>query len=262
MYDPQQLQEQVLGSVVRPFYSKLSDSISKTSADTLIKRKNPYLVGLRLDKQIKSVSKTLLDAHISSSEETLLGNLLEELAISINRDIYGGTKAQEGKFGSIDLIFDNEEVKYLVSIKSGINWGNADQKRAMKTNFSSAQSILRDEGWAGKTICINGCIYGKASTQLFQDELYPNSDYYRIVGANFWSFISGDPTMHHKVLDAVDKASIEFLSSPDNVYTKVYDKKLKEIEEDLLNKYGSDKNQNQVGIEKLLGDQTGNVELN
>ena len=66
--------------------------------------------------------KTILDAHLSSQEEGIFGGFLEELAVFICGRVYRGKKSSaEG----IDLEFEKDGTSYLVSIKSGPNWGNS-----------------------------------------------------------------------------------------------------------------------------------------
>lgn len=59
-----------------------------------------------------------MDAHISSNEETVFGDWLEGLAIFINSKVYDGRKS--GITG-IDLEFDKDGIRYIVTIKSGPN---------------------------------------------------------------------------------------------------------------------------------------------
>ena len=72
-----------------------------------------------------------MEAHLSSQEETIFGGFLEELAIFICAQVYGGQKSSaEG----IDLEFIKDGIRYIVSIKSGPNWGNSNQVARLKDN--------------------------------------------------------------------------------------------------------------------------------
>ena len=83
--------------------------------------------------------KNILDAHLSSQEETIFGRFLEDLAIFVCSQVYGGRKsAAEG----IDLEFETDSTKYIVSIKSGPNWGNSSQVKKLRDNFKRAKRIL------------------------------------------------------------------------------------------------------------------------
>jgi len=98
---------------------------------------------------------------LSSQEETVFGDLMENLAIHICHQIFNGKKAEEGKYRSIDLIFERDNKLYIVGIKSGPNWGNSDQVNTMKRNFKLAKRDIRINADGKPIIAVNGCMYGK-----------------------------------------------------------------------------------------------------
>ncbi|NIA30598.1 MAG: cytosolic protein, partial [Actinobacteria bacterium] len=121
------------------------------------------------------VIKTFLDAHLSSQEETIFGGFLELLAIFVNYQVYSGRKsAAEG----IDLEFDKDGVTFIVSIKSGPNWGNSRQIAKMKDDFKKAQKILRTSNSKLHIVAVNGCCYGR-------DNNPDKGDYYKYCGQRF-----------------------------------------------------------------------------
>ena len=121
--------EQYVKENITSFHNKRLESIGKIKLENILKRKNPYLFKAKDIIAAPDLVKTLLDAHLSSQEETIFGDFLEGLAIFINKTVYNGNKsAAEG----IDLEFDADGVKYIVSIKSGPNWGNSSQIKKMK----------------------------------------------------------------------------------------------------------------------------------
>ncbi|MBN2893444.1 MAG: hypothetical protein JXL97_16340 [Bacteroidales bacterium] len=100
------------------FHNKRLKSLEKLKLDKILKRKNPYLFKAKNILTSQDIVKVILDAYLSSQEETIFGEFLEGLSIFINEKVYGGRKSSaEG----IDLEFENEEIKYIVSIKSGPN---------------------------------------------------------------------------------------------------------------------------------------------
>lgn len=128
----------------------------------ILARKNPYLFKAKNISNAPELIKTILDAYLSSQEETLFGTLLEELARFVCGHVYGGRKSSaEG----IDMEFDNEGTSYLVSIKSGPNWGNNQQVTRMKDNFKKAKKIMGTNTAKTKIVCVNGCCYGKNTKQ-------------------------------------------------------------------------------------------------
>ena len=82
--------------------------------DDVIKRKNPYLFRAKGISSAHEFIKAVLDATVSSGEETTFSNFLEKVAIFVCERVYGGRKS--GIVG-IDLEFEDGSNKYLVSIK-------------------------------------------------------------------------------------------------------------------------------------------------
>ena len=114
-------------------------SLKKLKLEKILKRKNPYLFKAK-NVAPQDLTKGILDAHLSSQEETVFGEFLEGLAIFVCNEVWGGRKSSaEG----IDLEFERDKKLYIVSVKSGPNWGNSSQIQRMKDNFRKAQRILR-----------------------------------------------------------------------------------------------------------------------
>ena len=104
------------------FHLKRLQSLESLKLSNVLKRKNPYLFKAKNILTAEELVRTFLDAHLSSQEETIFGDFLEELAIYINAKVYNGVKsAAEG----IDLEFTKDSIRYIVSVKSGPNWGNS-----------------------------------------------------------------------------------------------------------------------------------------
>jgi hypothetical protein len=62
---------------------------------------------------------------------------MEKIAIFTCSQAFGGRKSSAV---GIDLEFETESTKYLISIKSGPNWGNSSQKRKCKTTSLKPKS--------------------------------------------------------------------------------------------------------------------------
>ncbi|MBW4619793.1 MAG: hypothetical protein KME17_10615 [Cyanosarcina radialis HA8281-LM2] len=140
------------------FHENRINGLRNLKLQTVLKRKNPYLFKAKNVLTASDLVKSLLDAHLSSSEEGLFGGFLEGLAVFICTKTFGGRKSSsEG----IDLEFERENVRYIVSIKSGPNWGNSSQIKRMVDNFSKAKRILRTNTSSINVVAVNGCCYGK-----------------------------------------------------------------------------------------------------
>jgi hypothetical protein len=157
----------------------------------VIERKNPYLFKAKNITTAQDLVKLLLDAYLSSQEEAIFGEFLEKLAIFVCRRIFDGKKSlAEG----IDLEFERNSVRYIVTIKSGPNWGNSSQIKRMKENFKQAQRILRTSNSTANIQAVNGCCYGK-------DSRPDKGDYRKLCGQEFWEFISGDDRLFVDIVE-------------------------------------------------------------
>jgi hypothetical protein len=160
--------------------------IAKISGLTLagiLKGKNPYLFRAKDIQDADTLIRSVLDAFLSSGEETMFGDFLERLAIFINEKIYNGRKAG---IPGIDLDFERDGVRYLVAIKSGPNWGNHAALQKMVSTFLTAKRTIHTSGHAGHIEFVNGCCYG------VDDNPQKPAGYIKYCGQRFWAFISGD----------------------------------------------------------------------
>ncbi len=179
--------EQNIGS----FHTKRIASLDSLRLSKVLKRKNPYLFEVKNVLTAEQIVRGILDAHISSNEETIFGDWLEGLAIFINNKVYGGWKSG---IKGVDLEFDKDNIRYIVNIKSGTNWGNSSQISKMISDFKTAQKTLRTSNSRLNIVCVNGCCYGK-------DRNPDKGDYFKYCGQRFWEFISGDEHLYTEIIE-------------------------------------------------------------
>ena len=152
--------------VIAPFYHKRFADLQALNLGRVLRRKNPYLFKAKNIELAGDLVKGIVDAHLSSQEETIFGNLLEGFAIFVSARLDGGFKSSRR---GLDLEFRRDGKHYLVEIKSGPDWGNSSQIARMKDNFKAAKSALRAEGVSDEVIAVNGCIYGRDRRPLKPD---------------------------------------------------------------------------------------------
>lgn len=224
--------EQNIGS----FHQKRIQSLDNLKLSQVLKRKNPYLFKAKNMLTAEQIVKGLVDAHISSNEETLFGDWLEGLVIFINGKVYGGYKS--GITG-IDLEFDHEGVRYIVTIKSGPNWGNSSQIRKMISDFKTAKRILRTSNSQLNVVAVNGCCYGR-------DKNPDKGDYFKYCGQLFWEFISGDAELYTEIIEPLGykakEKNEEFLKS----YSQMINKFTREFSNEFCKENG------EIDWEKLV----------
>ena len=176
---------------ISTFHQKRISSLDTLKLTKVLRRKNPYLFKAKYVLTADQIVKGLVDAHISSNEETIFGDWLEGLAIFINEKVYGGKKSG---IPGIDLEFDHDGRRYIVNIKSGPNWGNSSQIKKMIADFKSAKRTLRTSNSRLNVVAVNGCCYGR-------DNRPDKGDYFKYCGQAFWQFISGAPDLYVEIIE-------------------------------------------------------------
>jgi len=176
---------------ISAFHQSRINKLGKLSLDTVLRKKNPYLFKAKYLLTSGEIVKSLADAFISSAEETIFGDWLEGLAIFVCGKVYGGRKSTTK---GVDLEFDKDGIRYIVSIKSGPNWGNSTQISRMRDDFRSAKRTLRTSRSGLLIQAVNGCCYGKDNTP-------DKGDYFKYCGQDFWYFISGEKTLYTDILE-------------------------------------------------------------
>ncbi|MDO5692697.1 MAG: PmeII family type II restriction endonuclease [Pseudomonadota bacterium] len=172
------------------FHDKRLASLEGLRLAVVLKRKNPYLFKAKAITSAPDLVKQLLSAHLSSQEETIFGAFLEGLAIHICSFAYSGQKSTtEG----IDLEFVRDGVRYMVSIKSGPNWGNSSQILKMVQNFDRARRIA---GSRAHVVAVNGCCYGADAAPH-----KATGNYLKLCGQDFWHLISGSPLLYQQIIE-------------------------------------------------------------
>ena len=173
------------------FHEAREKGIKELKLSKILSSKNPYLFKAKNINTSDKIVRTLVNAHLSSQEETIFGGFLERLAIFVCDNVFGGKKSSaEG----IDLEFEKDGIIYVVTVKSGTNWGNADQIAKMKENFRKAKQRLRTNAIKKPVEAINGCCYGRVMKT-------DKGEYQKIAGQQFWEFISGNSDLYTEIIE-------------------------------------------------------------
>jgi len=196
------------------FHKARLDSIRKLKLANILLRKNPYLFKARNILLAQDLVRVLLDAHLSSQEEAIFGNFLEGLAIFVNHKVYNGWKSSTQ---GIDLEFNKDNIRYIVAIKSGPNWGNSSQIRKMLDDFRKANQTIRTSNSQLDVVAVNGCCYGRTSKP-------DRGDYFKYSGQKFWEFISGNTDLYLKIIKPLGYSAKEKNEEFQNEYAQIVNK--------------------------------------
>lgn len=156
-------------------------------------RKNPYLFRAKNITTANELITGLLEAFLSSSEEKLFGDFLEELVVFIAGKTFQGHKSSAS---GVDLEFFKNNIHYIVSIKSGTNWGNSPQHKKLKEDLANAVTRVKQSHHAQNVQPVLGICYGKTKTSYL-------NGYLKIVGQNFWYLLSDNENLYKEIIEPI-----------------------------------------------------------
>jgi hypothetical protein len=158
---------------------------------------NPYLFAGRVKNPMR-FAREYLNAKYSSSEESLFGNMIEDIARAILDRIRLGTKTPaKGIDGDVVRGLN----RYLVSVKSGANWGNSSSTAAQGRYFEDAKTIIGSRGHRLTSVML--IMYGREDRNLKYADI-------ELVGQQAWAFLSGDKDFYAKLIQYFVDGSEEF----------------------------------------------------
>lgn len=94
----------------------------------------------------------------------------------------------------ISLQKDNQH--YLVSIKSGLNWGNSSQHAKLTQDFDAAIRRIKQSSVAVTPTAVLGVCYGKRKKSF-------RNGHWTIVGQEFWHLISGNVNLYTDIIEPI-----------------------------------------------------------
>ena len=121
--------ESLIEKCLNDFYQRRFDNLKKLRLRSVLARKNPYLFSALGTEQASEIVIQILEAYISSSDETIFGEAYFE---QISRNL---PSIQVSDAKGVDLLVQEEKVIHAYALKSGPNPYNASQKERQNTEF-------------------------------------------------------------------------------------------------------------------------------
>ncbi|MBL7066144.1 MAG: cytosolic protein [Anaerolineae bacterium] len=177
---------------IEGFHRKRIVLLEELKLDNLLK-KNPYLFKAKNITTAGNLTVGLLDARLSSSEEKLFGDFLEDLAIFVASKTCNGHKSTAP---GVDLEFENNDIYYIVSIKSGPNWGNSSQQSKLAEYLRKAVTRVKQSRHGANVQPVLGICYGKTRTSYLRG-------YLKVVGQNFWYLVSENKQLYTDIIEPI-----------------------------------------------------------
>ena len=201
------------------FYKSLIDKTNKLDIKKIMKRKNPYLYRAKAVQNANDIVSSVLDAFVTSSEETIFGNcFFEPLAIAAS----GGSKAlAEG----VDIMIEKKEENtiYAVAVKSGTSVFNADSKKRQEQNFAAAAKLAKQA--KARYEAIIGYGYGK---KRMSGKGVPKM-YQELAGQDFWAELTGEEDFYLKIIQFMGELPEQYLEDYQKSYNNAMNRLLKQF---------------------------------
>lgn len=183
--------ERYVNETIEDFHRRRLSTVENLSLNKLL-QKNPYLFRAKNLTVASDLIGSLLDAFLSSSEEKLFGDFLENLALFVAQQTTGGHKSTAP---GVDLEFIHRNTHFVVSIKSGPNWGNSSQHSKLAQDLRNAVNRVRQSRLAANVQPVLGICYGKTRTA------YTRAGYLKVAGQNFWYLISENKELYTEIIE-------------------------------------------------------------
>lgn len=211
------------------FYKSLIEKIDGLDVVKIMKRKNPYLYRAKAMENASDIVNSVLNAFISSSEETIFGNcFFEPIAIAAS----GGNKAlAEG----VDIMIQDNDSNtiYAVAVKSGTSVFNADSKKRQEQNFMAASKLAQQA--KARFEAYIGYAYGK---KKMSDRGTPKI-YQELAGKKFWEELTGEEDFYLKIIRFMGTLPEQYVSAYKESYNKAFNRLVREFSNKFCKEDGS-----------------------
>jgi hypothetical protein len=221
--------EQFVKENIQTFHANRLRCLEGTDLKNLLKRKNPYLFKAKNILRAQDLVLSFLDAQLSSSEEKIFGDFLENLAIFVAHETLGAVKSSSH---GIDFEYTANATRYLVTVKSGENWGNSSQWNQLETNFKDAMKVLKQSPHIKHVQNVIGISYGKSKPGTRKGIIL------MVSGQSFWYMISGDEKFYTKIVEPLGYRARELNESFKTKKAGLVNKFTKEFIEEFCDREG------------------------
>lgn len=215
-YDEKQIVS-AIATALDEFYTSLISKVNELDIDKVMKRKNPYLFRAKAMSGAAQIVDAILAAFVSSSEETVFGNVFfEPIACAAAQ---GNKALAEG----VDIMVERDGAIYAIAVKSGTSVFNADSRKKQEQNFMAASKLAQQA--KKRFIPIIGYGYGKKRTSSRGMPKF----YHELAGKAFWAELTGDEDFYIKLIKLMDKIPEKYVEEFDAAYQRAANRLVKEF---------------------------------
>ena len=178
-YNEQAIVE-AIATALDAFYSSLIAKVNSLNIKSIMKRKNPYLFRAKAMNGAAQIVDAILAAFISSSEETIFGNVFfEPIACA-------AAQGQKALAEGVDIMVERDNTIYAIAVKSGTSVFNADSRKKQEQNFMAASKLAQQA--KKRFVAMIGYSYGKKKASSRGLPKF----YSELAGKEFWTELTGD----------------------------------------------------------------------
>lgn len=208
---------QAIAEALDNFYSSLIDKIDKLNIKAVLRRKNPYLFRAKAMNGAAQIVDAILAAFVSSSEETIFGNVFfEPIAMAVAQ---GHKALAEG----VDIMLERDNTIYAIAVKSGTSVFNASSRKKQEQNFIAAGKLAQQA--KKRFVPIVGYGYGKKRAS---GKGLPRL-YEELAGSEFWTELTGDAAFYIKLMRFMDKLPERYIEKFEASYQRASNRLVREF---------------------------------
>jgi hypothetical protein len=198
-------------------------------------KKNPYLYRSIGHSAAADYIKATLDALVSSSDETIFGNVFfEPLAKWAAQQAYAGNDGvtvQVGGGAGFDVSIETPTDYKAIAVKSGVNIFNSQSDKQQKTELDALQARIRKEKKVFYPIIGYG--YGR------KEQREKNPKVLKLAGQAFWAEITGDENFYQRISLALGDKPMRLSTDFEKAYTQARNRLEKAFMDDYVDVDGN-----------------------
>lgn len=190
---------------------------------TKLLNKNPYLYRAIGIQRPDDLLDGLLDARISSSDETIFGNeFFEPLALwAAGAAKIPARTVSVGAGAGQDISIESATEYFAISVKSGKNIFNSQSDKGQKTEFDQLEARLKKLKKAFHKVV--GFGYGRQAAPKVEKAIMKKA------GQDFWELLTGETDFYVRISDAISK--------PAAIHKATFDEALHKKHSELLRQF-------------------------
>ncbi|MPN16061.1 hypothetical protein SDC9_163399 [bioreactor metagenome] len=173
------------------------------------------------------IVEALLAAFVSSSEETIFGNVFFEPIAT------AAAQGQKALAEGVDIMIERDDTIYAIAVKSGTSVFNADSRKKQEQNFMAAQKLAQQA--KKRFVPIVGYGYGKKSTSNRGLAKF----YTELAGQDFWAELTSDEEFYVKLIRFMDRLPEKYIEEFEIAFQKAANRLVKEFTNDFCLEDGS-----------------------